>query len=105
MVSQWERDIAAAQTAHIDAFALNIAFSDKNLASSISKAFTAANNKGFKLFFSFDYASGWLKSDVLNYIKQYSGNGAYFHYKSKPFVSTFEGPGSSDDWIDIKAQT
>ncbi|KAM3079161.1 Glucan endo-1,3-alpha-glucosidase agn1 [Clarireedia jacksonii] len=104
-VAQWERDISAAQTAHIDAFALNIAFNDKKLASSISNAFTAANNKGFKLFFSFDYANGWLKSNVLNYINQYSANGAYFHYKSKPFVSTFEGAGSSDDWVDIKSQT
>lgn len=24
---------------------------------------------------------------------------------SQPFVSTFEGPGSSDDWIDIKSST
>ncbi|PQE12788.1 alpha-13-glucanase mutanase protein [Rutstroemia sp. NJR-2017a BBW] len=104
-VAQWERDMAIASNAHIDAFALNIASNDRNLASSISHAFEAASNSGFKLFFSFDYANNWLKSDVLKYINQYSGNVAYFHYKSKPFVSTFEGPGSSDDWVDIKAQT
>lgn len=42
--------------AHIDAFALNMAWKDGTNEASVKMAFTAANTVGFKLFFSFDYA-------------------------------------------------
>lgn len=42
--------------AHIDAFALNMAWEDDTNNPSVEMAFTAANVMGFKLFFSFDYA-------------------------------------------------
>lgn len=73
----------------------------------LAAAFAAASGTGFQLFFSFDYAGNgpWPKQTVIDYINQYSGNGAYFHYNGQPFVSTFEGPGNADDWTDIKAQT
>lgn len=95
-----------AQTANIDAFALNMPAGSSVTASQVSNAFIAANSRGFKLFFSFDYAGNgtWAKDDVLSLLKTYASNGAYFlHDGVKPLVSTFEGPGSAADWVEIKA--
>jgi hypothetical protein len=105
--TDWASDIALAQEAQIDAFALNIAAGDSSTAAQLSNAFTAANTAGFKLFFSFDYAGNgsWLASDVISLIENYGPNGAYFQYLGKPFVSTFEGPENADDWTSIKSQT
>lgn len=94
-----------AKTAGIDAFVLNMASTDRDLSVTVAYAFVAAEKVGFKCLLSFDYASGWEKSLVLSYINLYKDHVAYFIYKGKPLVSTFEGPGASDDWIDIKAQT
>ncbi|KAK3936550.1 glycosyl hydrolase family 71-domain-containing protein [Diplogelasinospora grovesii] len=95
--------------AKLDAFALNIAYGDNTVSTSVSNAFTAANAKGFKLFFSFDYAGGtgpWPQGDVLNYLTNYVHNGAYYHTAGgQPFISTFEGPSNAADWHTIKAQT
>lgn len=94
--------------AHIDAFALNIAFGDEGNQGSIANAFSAAESLGFKLFFSFDYAGGisaWPLGTVVDFTNQYSSSSAYFQYFGKPFVSTFEGPASSKDWSTIKAST
>ncbi|TGO32910.1 hypothetical protein BHYA_0279g00010 [Botrytis hyacinthi] len=94
--------------AHIDAFALNIAFGDEGNQNSIANALSAAELQGFKLFFSFDYAVGisdWPLGTVVNYINQYSSSSSYFQYLGKPFVSTFEGPASSKDWSTIKSST
>lgn len=55
---RWETDIGLAQDAHIDAFALNIAYGDDTIYDSLPLAFSAAATKGFQLFFSFDYADG-----------------------------------------------
>lgn len=91
------------------AFALNIAFGDDSVATSVSNAFTAANSRGFKLFFSFDYPGGkgpWPQAEVLSYLTSYVNNGAYYHTAGgQPLVSTFEGPGNASDWHAIKAQT
>jgi hypothetical protein len=110
-VSDWQQDIAFAQTAKIDAFALNIAHGDSVNAAQIGNAFQAANSKGFKLFFSFDYAGGdgdttggWSKDDVRGLLQQYANNGAYYRKGSQPFVSTFEGPNASGDWSSIKSE-
>lgn len=43
--------------AHIDAFALNIAKDEDTNESSLGNVFLAAQNVGFYLFFSFDYAA------------------------------------------------
>lgn len=99
-----------AQTAKLDAFALNIAWGDDTVSTSVANAFAAANVKGFKLFFSFDYAGGplgpWPQDKVLSYLTNYVNNGAYYHTSGgQPFVSTFEGPGNAADWRTIKAQT
>lgn len=97
----------SAQQAHIDAFALNMAYDDPTNEPSLVQAFQVANSLGFQLFFSFDYAGNgaWPKSTVLDYLNQYGSNSAYYQYKGKSFVSTFEGPASAEDWIDIKKET
>ncbi|CAG7981019.1 unnamed protein product, partial [Penicillium nalgiovense] len=106
-ISDWESDMKLAQDAHIDAFALNMAWKDGTNDASVKKAFIAANTAGFMLFFSFDYAGNgpWNKDVVIDMIQEYGPNSAYFHYDGKPFVSTFEGPDSADDWVKIKART
>ena len=91
---------------HIDAFALNIAYNDSTVATSVSRAFQAAQGSGLKLFFSFDYAGGgaWPKADVQSYLDSYTGNAAYYKTDNgQPFVSTFEGPDNAGDWKDLKA--
>jgi hypothetical protein len=104
--SQWEADIALAQQAHIDGFALNMAAGEGD-AAQVANAFSAAQSLGFKLMFSFDYAGNgpWAESDVISLIQQYSSSSAYYHYNNKPLVSTFEGPGQAGDWTNIKSVT
>ncbi|KAK1973964.1 glycoside hydrolase, partial [Colletotrichum cereale] len=104
-VSNWEANIETAQEAKIDAFALNIAHGWSHNEKQIANAFTAASVKGFKLFFSFDYAGGdvpWPLAEVRALIQKYGASAAHFQYQGKPFVSTFEGPDNADDWNTIK---
>lgn len=56
-----------AQAAHIDAFALNMAYNDPTNIEALPAAFSAAESVGFSLFFSFDYAGNgdWPQSDVI----------------------------------------
>ncbi|KAJ5951187.1 uncharacterized protein N7479_009600 [Penicillium vulpinum] len=106
-LSNWESEMKLAQDAHIDAFALNMAWKDGTNDASVEMAFTAASSVGFQLFFSFDYAGNgpWDQEVVIDMIQKYGTTSAYFHHNGKPFVSTFEGPGNADDWVTIKAQT
>ncbi|KAI9039615.1 glycoside hydrolase family 71 protein [Aspergillus affinis] len=105
--SQWESDISAAQDAHIDAFALNMAVGDAANSKALPMAFRAASDLGFKLFFSFDYAGNgpWSEDTVISLINEWSAYGGYYEHDGKPFVSTFEGPSNSDDWTKIKSET
>ncbi|ESZ94750.1 alpha-1,3-glucanase/mutanase [Sclerotinia borealis F-4128] len=93
----------------IDAFALNIAYGRTFNDKQISNAFAAASSSGFKLFFSFDYASegAWNEAVVTELLQQYTSNAAYFHTAdtSQPLVSTFESPASAADWVEIKSLT
>lgn len=93
-----------AKASRIDAFVLNIAQGEAMNTAQIEHAFNAAANRGFKLLFSFDYAGRgpWLASDVLALLRKYGGTAAYWKHKGLPLVSTFEGPGSSGDWVGIK---
>lgn len=106
-VDQWKTDMALAQDAHIDAFALNIVTTDLDLDSTLSRAFQAAGDLGFHLFFSFDYAGGggWASAIVINKINKYAADASYYLDGSKPLVSTFEGPAYASDWPEIKAKT
>ncbi|KAJ5645193.1 hypothetical protein N7507_011204 [Penicillium longicatenatum] len=102
----WENNIKLAQDAHIDAFALNMAYDDPNNVDALPAAFSAADSVGFKLFFSFDYAGNddWPRSDVINLITEYSAHSSYFLYKGQAFVSTFEGPDRAEDWPIIESE-
>ncbi|KAK3938130.1 glycoside hydrolase [Diplogelasinospora grovesii] len=106
-VADWEGDIDLAKASLIDGFVLNIAAKDTNNGPSLDAAFQAANNKQFKLFFSFDYlAEGpWPKEQVIQLLQKFGNDTAYFKQGTQPFASTFEGPANSADWTDIKAQT
>ncbi|KAF4839834.1 Mutanase [Colletotrichum siamense] len=105
--SDWADDINKAKEAHIDAFALNMAQGEEMNDKSVKAVFAKAEQLGFQLFFSFDYAGNgpWKKQVVIDMLKKYSSSPAHFRHEGKPFVSTFEGPAQADDWIDIKAQT
>ncbi|KAL4871209.1 hypothetical protein BDV12DRAFT_194571 [Aspergillus spectabilis] len=101
----WKTDILAAQSAHIDAFALNSGFGMAHTLGSISDVFAAAAETDFKLFFSFDYAGSngtWPKDQVVQLLNQYTTHPAYFQHGGKPLVSTFEGFQAAGDWAGIK---
>lgn len=70
-------------------------------------AFFVANNMGFKLFFSFDYAgNGPFKNQtVIDLCTDYCNNGAYYRTYGGPLLTIFEGLKQADDWHDIKAAT
>ncbi|KAJ5767255.1 uncharacterized protein N7511_004871 [Penicillium nucicola] len=106
-VGDWENEMALAHEAKIDAFALNMAAGETTNGGSVGNAFLAAENYGFQLFFSFDYAGNgpWAESDVISMITTYASELVYFHRNGQPLVSTFEGPGNAADWINIKKQT
>ncbi|KAJ5632142.1 hypothetical protein N7490_008481 [Penicillium lividum] len=105
--SDWANDFTLALDAHIDAFAMNMAYNDPVNGPALSTAFTVADSLGFRLFFSFDYAGNgaWPEDQVMDYLTTYGSNAAYFHHNGQPLVSTFEGPNSADDWVTIKAAT
>lgn len=69
-VSQWLADIQLAKIAHIDGFALNIAYGEKRNAESIDFAFEAAKAASFKMIFSFDYAAKgpWPQEEVIRLV-------------------------------------
>ncbi|KAJ5294976.1 hypothetical protein N7508_009797 [Penicillium antarcticum] len=84
-----------------------MAWEDKTNDASLEMAFTAANAKGSKIFFSFDYAGNgpWDQEVLTSMIPKYGSSFAYFLCNGKPFVSTFKGPGNADDWVTLKAKT
>lgn len=106
-VNDWATQIDLAKTAGIDAFALNMANNDSTNDVQLPLAFSAAQQKGFKLFFSFDYAGNgaWSKATVKSMITNYGSKTEYFKRGSQPLVSTFEGTGSAGDWSEIKTAT
>lgn len=76
-LTDWVKEIAYAQAAGIDAFALNIAYDDYVTQLQLPLAFSAAEAVGFKLFFSFDYAGNgpWPKSEVIGILDYYGASG------------------------------
>ncbi|KAK4170815.1 family 71 putative glycoside hydrolase [Triangularia setosa] len=74
---------------------------------SVARAFVAAADLGFKLFFSFDYAGRgpWPAWSVKSYLTLYMNNPAHFRHNDRPLVSTFEGPEQAEDWHNIKDLT
>ncbi|PQE24873.1 Glycoside hydrolase family 71 protein [Rutstroemia sp. NJR-2017a BVV2] len=105
--TDWQTNIALAKSAHIDAFALNMAHGDSINDAQVPLAFAAAEAVKFSLFFSFDYAGNgpWPQANVLSLLNAYISSAAYYNVDKKPFVSTFEGPANAIDWIELKAIT
>jgi len=96
-----------AKDAGLDAFVLNMANGEATTTAQLPLAFNAASVTNFKLLFSFDYAGAgaWDKTVVRDLIALYGPRATYFKRGTQALVSTFEGPGSADDWVWIKAQT
>ncbi|RDW89657.1 hypothetical protein BP6252_01689 [Coleophoma cylindrospora] len=107
-IPDWTDAITTAAALKIDAFALNVAYGNDKISTSISYAFQAANalideGTDFYLFFSFDYTGGtgpWPASDVETYLAAYTTNGGYYHdpTNGQAFVSTFQGIDNILDW-------
>jgi Glycosyl hydrolase family 71 len=102
----WQTDMQLAKAAHIDAFALNVAYNDSTIYSSLQLAFAAAHTVGFEVFFSFDFAGGgpWDYYSLLSLCTQYLGHPQYFIYNGAPLVSTFEGPDQAELWTYLKKE-
>ncbi|KAK3371127.1 glycosyl hydrolase family 71-domain-containing protein [Lasiosphaeria ovina] len=104
--AKWAANINLAHQAHIDAFALNIAYGWADNEKQVQHAFDAAANAGFKLFFSFDYAGGdkpWPLKEVRTLTRTYGHPAAHYQHSGLPLVSTFEGPQQADDWHTINS--
>ncbi|KAL0939950.1 Mutanase Pc12g07500-like protein 1 [Colletotrichum truncatum] len=106
-VSDWTSNMNLAKDAHIDAFALNMAYDWHGNEKALELAFQAGAQSGFQLFFSFDYAGNgpWPQGVVQSYIQKYGKHSAYFQHNGQPLVSTFEGPENAQDWVAIKQST
>ncbi|EJF61327.1 glycoside hydrolase [Dichomitus squalens LYAD-421 SS1] len=90
------QDVTDAKQMGLDAFALNVQQPSADFTtSSVGWLFEAANQNGFKLFFSFDMTTIGAPSDFLPLFNQYVGNAAYYQHENRPFVSTFDGGAKS----------
>ncbi|KAF7543086.1 hypothetical protein G7Z17_g11025 [Cylindrodendrum hubeiense] len=107
-LSQWETDITQAKEALIDGFALNIGPVDAWTDTQLALAYQAAESLDFDLFISFDQSSTtniWTVESVASYVNAYKDSSAQVLVDGKPMVSTFEGPGWSDNWATVREQT
>ncbi|WWC66431.1 uncharacterized protein I206_100333 [Kwoniella pini CBS 10737] len=100
--SNWASDIAAAQAAGIDGFALNMG-SDSWQVDRISDAYSAAASSGFKLFLSLDMtvlacSSSSDASNLVNLVKNFAGQSAQATHEGKVLVSTFAGSDCAISW-------
>ena len=91
-VADFQRDIAQAQSAGIDGFALNVG-PDSWMADRCNKMYQAAIGTGFKLFVSLDMAvmAGSGINDIAHWVTDYTSHPNQFYYQGKQFVSTFAG--------------
>ncbi|GFZ50872.1 Endo-1,3-alpha-glucanase agn1 [Saitozyma sp. JCM 24511] len=92
----WASNIAQAQAAGIDGFALNMGI-DSWQPDRVADAYAAASAVGFKMFFSFDFTSLTCGSGdlgtITGYVVKYANNGAQAKYNGNVLVSTFSGDG------------
>jgi sugar/nucleoside kinase (ribokinase family) len=77
----WEDKINLARAAHIDSFALNFG-SGVDYDLTFLKAFVAADNLGFKVVFSFNYAgnSPFMKDTVIETLRFWTPYDMYYHF-------------------------
>lgn len=100
-VDMWKKDITAAQQVGIDGFALNWTppncQADESWAiDRIDDAFTAAEDLGFKLMYSFDMSwtdcnEYWNTTFMQTMITKYAGSSATYRWNSNILVSTYGG--------------
>lgn len=108
--------MSLAQDAGIDGFVLNTAPNtvpdtaclSGNIQKQLDYAFNATQTltTPFKLFIAFDYLGGgkpWDAAGVKQTLITYANHPAYFRYKNRAYVSTFEGTSNINDWPDIKS--
>lgn len=71
-VADYANEISLAQEAHIDGFAVNFAKDEATNDAGLPLFFQAAEQRGFKLFLSFDYAGNgaWDKGVVTSMIQK-----------------------------------
>ena len=100
-INQWKTDIAAAQQIGIDGFALNWIPPDCEegldwMVERIDDAFTAAEQMGYQLIYSFDmsYSScniHWNQTFMQSMISRYSDYSSAYRWNSNILVSTYGG--------------
>lgn len=100
-VDQWKTDITAAQQIGIDGFALNLIPPNCNDDESwaidrIDDAYTAAEDLGFQLMYSFDMSYTvcdiyWNQTFMQSMITKYAGSSATYRWNSNILVSTYGG--------------
>lgn len=104
-LADWQADMVAAQSVGIDAFALNCASIDSYTPTQLAMAYQAAEQVGFKVFISFDFAY-WNNGDtakITDYMRLYANHPAQMQYKGAAVVSTFVG--DSFNWDPVKQAT
>ena len=97
-----------AAAAHIDAFELSLDYGDETASSAVATAFRAAQDTGFKLFFTFDYSVGigpWPRQSLVYYADSYFSNPAYYRHNRSPFVSALGGESAVEDWGFVKRRS
>jgi glucan endo-1,3-alpha-glucosidase len=75
----------------LDAFALNVMSTDSWSSNALKYLFAAAQQQKFKLFFSFDMTHFSSPATFIPTLQKYMANSAYYKYKNRAFLSTFNG--------------
>lgn len=93
--SEANNDVQQAKNAGFDAFALDLLQVAQYSNITLDFLFTAADNQGFKLFFSLDMGGGNLAENDyrswLGKVNQYVNRPSYYRVNGRPFLSTFRG--------------
>ncbi|KAK5998867.1 Mutanase [Cladobotryum mycophilum] len=103
-VQDWKNEIQQAQQIGIDGFALNCAPPrvDNYTPRQLDNAYQAAEQTGFKMFISFDFAY-WNAGDtqtIIDLVKKYVNSPAQAVYNGGAIVSTFVG--DDFNWQNVK---
>ncbi|TGO22814.1 hypothetical protein BPAE_0154g00250 [Botrytis paeoniae] len=104
-LSDWKMDMAYAQEIGIDGFALNCASIDSYTPTQLALAYQAAEETGFHVFISFDFAywNNGNTNNITDYMNKYSSHPGQMQYNGGAMVSTFVG--DYFDWAPVKAAT
>ncbi|KAM0154948.1 hypothetical protein ACHAPG_006173 [Botrytis cinerea] len=104
-LSDWKMDMAHAQEIGIDGFALNCASIDSYTPTQLALAYRAAEETGFHVFISFDFAywNNGNTNNITDYMNQYASHPGQMQYNGGAVVSTFVG--DYFDWAPVKAGT